>query len=102
VSDLEETLAFQIKAAKFPEPRREGKFHPTRTWRFDFSWPNRMLAVEVEGGTWQKSRHTTGSGFEKDCEKYNEAVMLGWKVLRVTKTMVEDGRALAYIERALK
>jgi hypothetical protein len=119
VSDPEETLAFQIKAAKLPEPKREYRFAPPRRWKFDFAWPYRIdrpppilghiwnggwqpLAAEVEGATWSGGRHTRGAGFAADCEKYNEAALLGWRVLRVTKTMVEDGRALAYIERALK
>jgi hypothetical protein len=70
-------------------------------YRFDFAWPDLKIALEVEGGTWQTSRHTTGSGFEKDCEKYNEAACAGWTVLRVTGSMVHDGRALEYVRRAL-
>ena len=67
----------------------EVKFHPSRKWRFDFAdWDN-QVAVEIEGGTWmRRGGHTTGSGYQKDTEKYNEAVKLGWRVLRYTgKTM---------------
>jgi hypothetical protein len=106
MSALEDMLLFQIQVAKLPEPIREYTFHPQRRWRLDFAWPSpdRMVALEVEGGTQngtRKSRHTTGKGYEGDCEKYNEAVLLGWKVIRVTSAMVRDGRALAIIERAL-
>jgi hypothetical protein len=31
-----------------------------------------------------KSRHTSVTGFTNDCEKYNAAQLLGWKVLRYT------------------
>jgi very-short-patch-repair endonuclease len=79
----------------------EYKFHPIRRWRFDFAWPDLHVALEVEGGTWQKGRHTSGVGFEKDCEKYNEAACLGWTVLRVTANMVADGTALEFVRRAL-
>ena len=34
-------------------------------------------------------------------EKYAEAVIAGWRVIRVTTGMVEDGRAVSLIERAL-
>ena len=71
-----------------------------RDWRFDFAWPDRGLAVEVEGGTWSGGRHTRGGGFEGDCEKYNAAALLGWKVLRFTGGMVESGLAAATLERA--
>jgi hypothetical protein len=87
--------------AKLPTPTTEHRFAPPRRWRFDLAWPDVRLAVEVEGGTWSTSRHTTGAGFEADCIKYNEAAILGWRVLRVTPSMIDDGRALAAIERAL-
>lgn len=73
-----------------------------RKWTFDFAWPGFDLAVEVEGGSWIAGRHNRGTGFENDCEKYNRAALMGWKVLRVTTAMVNDGRALAWIEEALK
>jgi very-short-patch-repair endonuclease len=98
VSEAEDALAWQLKFSGFPEPEREFRFC-ARRWRFDFAWPTLKLAVEVEGGTWAGGRHTTGAGFEKDAEKYNEAVVLGWRVLRVTPNMIEDGRALALLER---
>ena len=60
-----------------------------------------MLAVEIDGGTWVSGRHTRGAGFERDCEKLNTAVLLGWRVLRFTTGMVLDGRALETILAAL-
>jgi hypothetical protein len=48
---------------------------------------------------WSGGRHTRGKGFIEDCNKYNEAVMLGWRVIRVTTEMVKSGEAMAYIER---
>jgi len=67
---------------------REFKFHPTRNWKFDFAWPSKV-AVEVEGGAFSGGRHTRGAGFTEDCEKYNRAVLLGWKLLRFTPQMLE-------------
>lgn len=101
MSEAEDALLWQIKFTNKPEPMREFRFCK-RLWRFDLAWPERKLAVEVEGGTWTGGRHTTGSGFEKDAEKYNEAIVLGWRVLRVTPKMIDDGRALALIGRAMK
>lgn len=65
------------------EPEEEFRFHPTRKWRFDFAYPEQKIAVEVEGGTWVGGRHIHPVGFEKDCEKYNAATAMGWKVFRV-------------------
>lgn len=101
MSALEETLAIQIRAVQLPEPVREYRFHPVRRFRFDFAYPDRLLAIEVEGGTWGKSRHTTGSGFAEDCVKYNLAALDGWRVLRVTGTHIKSGQAIQWIERAL-
>lgn len=66
----------------------EFKFHPTRKWRFDLAWPENKIAMEVEGGVWTGGRHTRGTGFLKDCEKYNAAASLGWRVFRFTPKQV--------------
>ena len=94
-------LPLQIRAVGFPMPVEEHRFCKRR-WRFDLAWIDRKLAVEIEGGTWSHGRHTRGKGFRGDCEKYAEALCLGWRVLRVTTAMVNDGTALGYIERLLK
>ena len=98
----EENLLAQLRICDFPEPVREHKFHPTRKWRFDFAYPDWLVAVEVEGGGWVQGRHNRGAGFEKDREKYAEALIRGWRVLSVTPKMITDGRALAYLEALLK
>lgn len=69
--------------AQLPAPTTEHRFHPERRWRFDYAWPEQMIALEVEGGAWIGGRHTSGSGFTADLEKYSEAAALGWCVLRV-------------------
>lgn len=46
--------------------------------------------MEIEGGVWSRGRHVRGSGFEKDCEKHNEAAALGWSVFRFTGGMLES------------
>lgn len=101
MSRIEETFAWMLKVSKIEGWVREHRFHPTRRWRFDFAWPDRMLAVECEGGIWRGGRHTRGKGFEDDCVKYNEALLLGWNVLRVTSQQVKTGEAILWIERAL-
>jgi very-short-patch-repair endonuclease len=98
-TNLEHALAQEIGTAitqfvDVPEPEIEHRFHDTRKWRFDFAWPDLMLALEAEGGTWTRGRHTRGQGFEDDCEKYNTAVIQGWRVLRFTRGQIEDGSAL--------
>lgn len=101
-SDLEKTMAFQIRVVKLPKPAREYRFHPERKWRFDFAWPEHKVALEIDGGTWGGGRHTRGAGFEEDCHKLNAAAVLGWRVLRATGGMVHDGTAINTLEALLK
>lgn len=100
-SEGEELMALHIRAERLPPAEREWRFHPTRMWRFDFCWPGRRLALEVEGGVWARGRHTRGSGYTKDLEKYNAAAMLGFRVLRFTTDQVKDGSAIALLREAL-
>lgn len=86
-----------LRAEGMPLPRREFRFHETRQWRFDFAWPDRMLALEVEGGIYSKGRHARGQGYQEDLDKYNAAVVLGWGVLRYSTEDVVCGKAIAAI-----
>lgn len=101
VSALEETFATHLRWQSVTGWEREVRFHPERRWRFDFAWAADKVAVEIEGGTWIAGGHSRGAAFEADCIKYAEAAILGWMVLRVTNHMVEDGRAIMYLVRAL-
>lgn len=102
VSPLERLMEFQILTAGLPKPAREHQFFSDRQWRFDFAFPSILLALEVEGGSWMaKGGHTTGKGFEEDCEKYSVAAVLGWRVIRATGKQVKSGQALIWLKTAL-
>jgi len=98
---LEELFALHLRASGITGYVRELKFGPNRQFRFDFAWENEGLAVEVEGGTWSGGRHVTGKGFESDCEKYNLACLLGWRVLRFTGKQVKSGIAIDFVQNIL-
>ena len=72
-----------LRSVGLPVPVREHRFHAVRRWRFDYAWPGEKVALEVEGGVWTGGRHTRGAGFVADIEKYNAAVLAGWRVVRV-------------------
>ena len=100
-SSLELSFFWQLRAAKIVGYVMEHKFHPTRRWRFDFCWPEEKIAVEIEGGTWSGGRHTTGSGFKRDCEKYNHAAMMGFYVYRFTGDMVKNNEAIEFMKEVM-
>lgn len=99
LSEGEETLALHLKAEGIAF-EREIMFYAGRRWRFDFVL-NEKIAIEVEGGVWNNGRHNRGGGFIADCEKYNHAVMLGWRVLRFTTEQVKSGHAINFIKEFL-
>lgn len=89
-TDLErhfETLWIQLGGSELVS---EYQFTPDRRWRFDFASPDKMLGIEIEGGMWSKGRHTRAMGYTNDCEKYNAATLLGWRVFRFTSLMFDD------------
>lgn len=93
-SDLEAAFATLWKqfgrSPSQSEPLREYRFAEVigRRWRFDFAWPAERVAVELEGifQGWdgERTRHQRAAGYAADAEKYNHAVLLGWRVLRFT------------------
>lgn len=115
-SNLELLFAEQVRGARLPVPERDYRFHPKRKWALDFAWTHEVMAerqsymerddapiaIEIEGGSWVAGRHVQGQGFEEDCEKYAEALIAGWRVLRVTGDMVLDGRAIALTRRLFR
>lgn len=100
---LESAMALHIRADKLENGlRREFAFDPVRKWRFDFAYPAIKVALEVEGGVHSGGRHTTGTGFTQDVEKYNAAALAGWLVIRATAAHVKSGVAVRWLATALQ
>jgi len=76
----------------FPEPEFKFALSIGRKWRFDWAWPDRKIAVEVEGNAWNAKgggRHMQDS----DMWKYNNAADMGWRVFRFSPRMMKDSPA---------
>jgi len=101
MTDLERAFLTQLRQLSLPEPVNEWPFHPVRKWKFDFAWPELLIAVECEGGTYRGGRHTRGEGYHKDLDKYNEATRFGWKVYRFDSKHIISGEAAFYMEKIL-
>ena len=79
-----ENLIFDALKSLEVEIYREYKFLTDRKFKFDFAIPLYKIAIEYEGGIFTGGRHVTALGYAKDCEKYNLAVLNGWRLLRYT------------------
>lgn len=97
---------FQADCQKFglPIPIPEYKFHPERKWRIDFYFEAgcKRVALEVEGGAWTSGRHTRGSGYVKDVEKYNALTLAGIYLLRTFPSELHKKETMAMVLEALK
>jgi very-short-patch-repair endonuclease len=110
-SELEATFLhyWRLLAHDLPEPEREYRFHPVRRFRWDFAWPKRKVAVEIQGGTWMRTKmgrsggHAHPSRLEKDAEKYNLGQQEGWSVYLITGQMLDRDPAycIAQVAAAL-
>jgi len=89
-SDLEASFDYYWAVLSGPALEKEYRFHPKRKWRFDRALPKKLIAIEIEGGIYSGGRHIRGKGFTGDCEKYNQAALLGWRVFRFTSDMFND------------
>lgn len=78
-----------------PLPKQQHQFARPRRWRFDFSWPDAMVAVELQGGSWINGRHTRGSYQSKEHEKLNAAQKAGWVVLQFGTDRMKDPHSVA-------
>lgn len=99
----EDLLVQQLQSAGLSGWTREHRFHPVRKWRFDLAHIELKIAVEVEGFApgGRAGRHQRVAGFTADAEKYAEAAIAGWRLIRVTTRQVREGKALGWIERAI-
>lgn len=105
-SKLEDRLELLLINENITGYERQYKFHPTRKFRADFGFPEKKILIECQGGIWfAKSGHNSGAGITKDYEKFNEAAILGWRLILLTPAMInkkQDNPAISYIKRILQ
>jgi len=80
----------------------EFRFHPVRRWRADYAILDHKILIEVEGAVWVQGRHTRGSGFVKDMQKYNTATSMGYSILRTTPDKLLSSETLELIKETIK
>lgn len=58
---------------------RQFRHNPKRKWRWDFRIAD--VLIDINGGTFIRGGHSRGVGQDKDYEKWNDAVRLGYRPL---------------------
>ena len=76
---------------------RHSKSKRSKRYRLDFAHLSSKTGVEIQGGVYSRGRHVTGSGYERDCRKYNLAYTSHWTIFLLTSTMAKDSEWLAMI-----
>ena len=86
-----------IEAWEKDYQERYARSKRSKRYRLDFAHPLSRTGVEIQGGVYSRGRHVTGSGYERDCRKYNLAYTSGWTIFLLTSTMAKDSTWLAVI-----
>jgi hypothetical protein len=76
---------------------RYSKSKRSKRYRLDFAHLPSKTGVEIQGGVYNRGRHVTGSGYERDCRKYNLAYTSRWTIFLLTSSMAKDSEWLATI-----
>ena len=89
-SRLERKFLLYWQSLGGPRLEREHRFHPTRKWRADFAHVESRTLIEIEGGIYLAGggRHNRAAGFVADLEKYLEASLAGWHVVRLADALI--------------
>lgn len=102
-SHLETKVADDLRDCQLLDGcKPQHKFHPHRKWLIDFAWPRYRIALEVNGGTYSRGRHSRGTGQRNDYEKWSEASILGWLVILVDSKDVNRKVHIDRIQRAME
>jgi hypothetical protein len=116
-SEPERAFETLLRWRKIPDPEWHYRFTRERRWHLDAAWPAERVAVEIQGGLYGPTvrcnfcgktvtkvgadgkpypvreaggRHVRGTGYESDMEKHNAAIALGWTLLYLTPTQIEN------------
>lgn len=109
IPTTEELLGLQLREAGISYTPQY-LFHPRRQYRADFGIPydtglvgRPWLLVEINGNGMggHPGAHRSLKGYEDDCEREVEAMLLGYVVLRVVPRHVFSMKAISWIKRLL-
>ena len=100
-SDLEDLARIVIKSAGCPMPESQHPLYKTNgnfVGRYDFAYPQKLSIIEADS----LGYHMDPVSFERDRQKQNEAIALGWSVYRITwRQLIDDPESVRAIVRKI-
>jgi hypothetical protein len=100
-SDLEDLVRAVIKSTGLPMPElQHDLFRPDGSFvgRYDFAYVEKLSIIEAD--SWRF--HMDPVSFERDRQKQNEAIALGWTVYRITwRQLIDDPESVRAIIRKI-
>lgn len=106
--EADREFLFQCRALKLPPAAVQWRFsqsaHPntaSRKWRCDVVFLDFKVMVEIDGGIWIKGAHSHPLDILRNMRKQNDAMLLGYHVLRFTPEEVTDGSAIKFTQQVL-
>jgi very-short-patch-repair endonuclease len=86
-SDLEVRALHTLRAAGIRPPVQQHRVRLAgRRCRIDLAYPDQMLAIELDGWAYHRSR----SAFDDDRARGTELVIAGWRVVRFTSSTTDE------------
>jgi very-short-patch-repair endonuclease len=96
-SDIERRFAQQLYTHNLPQAERNWYHIPDRMFTLDFAWPDKKIAVEIQGHA-----HRIRSKFAADIEKRALALLSGWVVMELSGAEVRSGRGIEWFVQLWK
>jgi hypothetical protein len=102
-------FVIQCLGLKLPPSAVQWRFtnssHPnsaSRKWRCDIVFPDYHVMVEIDGGIWINGAHSHPADIIRNMTKQNDAMLLGFTVLRFTPSEVRNGHAVEFTQKVLQ
>src|SRR5258706_8037672 len=84
-SALEAEFLLQVRSLKQALPKLQYQPFQDRKFRLDFAWPDRKVAVMVQGNV-----HRIKDKFYRDCELFCLLTVAGWRFLPISRRQVKS------------
>ena len=78
------------------------RFLPGRRYELDYALPAIRVGIEVNGGQWVKSGHSSGRGLHRDADKQNRAIEAGGCIFWLTTDMLSPNANPEHVARIVR